>query len=158
MSIYSQARKAWEDLEIGQKITANQLLEKLGLDQTARATVSSFLSRELSKGQAIKEGKREGFTLYKKVAPAEARKERLSREERELTDRDIGNAVLKVIDNLKAELRSEKEIVKDLVEENKQLKQIYDQAQAKILELNQELQKREPTREVKLSELRELGK
>ena len=65
---------------------------------------------------------------------------------------------MNAIDTLKAKLRSEKEITKDLIEEGKQLKQLYAQAQAKILELNEELQKREPTREVKLSDLRDMTK
>ena len=158
MAVYAEASKAWKGFEIGEKITSNQMLERLGLDVTARATVSGFLSRQVLTGHAIKDGKRENLILYKKVAAAEARKERPRCEEREVTDRDIGNAVLKVIDNLKDKLRDERATVKDLVEENKQLKQLYEQAQAKILQLNEELQKREPSREVKLSDLQELGK
>jgi len=145
MGVYAQASKAWKGLPIGEKLTATQLREKLGLGEDARATVSGFLSRQALTGRAIKEGKREGLILYKKVAPAEAPKRQPRREERELSDRDIGNAVLKVIDTLKTQLTDERATVKDLVEENKQLKQLYDQAQAKILELNEELQKREPT-------------
>ena len=158
MAVYAQASEAWRGLEIGEKITSNQMLERLGLDQTVRATVSSFLSRQVFKGKAIKDGQLDGLVLYRKVEAADDRRGKRRREEREVTDRDIGRAVLTTIDNLKAELRSEKEITKDLIEEGKQLKQLYAQAQAKILELNEELQKREPTREVKLSDLRDMTK
>jgi hypothetical protein len=158
MGIYSQASEVWDGLEIGQKITERELRERGGLDQSARRTVASFLSRRIRRREAVKDGKRDGFTLYKKIAAAEAPKGQPRPEEREITDREIGNAVLKVIDNLKAQLRSEKETTKDLIEENKQLKDLYEKAQTRILELNEELQRREPGKAVKMSDLQELTK
>lgn len=168
MSIHGQARLIWEELAIGDKITSKELMERAGLDKSNIKIVSGFLSHRIPRNEAVIEGKLDGKFCYKKIAVlSDRRKEKLNETpetrkqtrpyRRQLTDLDVGRSVITVIDDLKTQLRNEKQTTKDLVEQNKGLKVAYDQAQKRVIELNTELNEKK-TRPVNLSALADLTK
>ena len=150
---YGKAREAWEHLQPGDVVSAPQLAKLSGVKRAKN--VSSFLSQMLRRGLAIKDGKNDGKLCYKKVGIVEPTPKRDL-----LNEAQVGRSIIDLIFQLRdeihrqrSELHDEKLVVKELVEENHKLKELYDQAQQRILELNSS---NNGMKSIKLHEIQEL--
>lgn len=143
----AKARKIWNDLPVGGTITALKLIAKLPdphevkVSRMYRSSVSSYLSRRISRKQAVHSGRIGRFDIYKKLKDdtGRAKEKRVSSTAKlpDFNELQLGRSVLAIIEDLKAKLKMEKETVRDMVHKMKELEKLYRTAQQKILELNQ---------------------
>lgn len=159
-------RDAWNKVEIGTFLTSEsfRIMSRLEDTRQARSRTARFLGRKVQAGVAENLGKDGIHTVYKKtnqvelVSSKQQESPRLaSLVERQFSMLELGEAVFELIQKLKKDLinlttklKEEKDLMKEIVEENTQLKQVLRDAQAKILALNASSQ-----RSFRMSEVQE---
>ena len=165
MGIFSDCRKTWDTLDVGDGVTVQDLYclttNEKEMPKSARASVSSLLSGLTNRGLAEKkpgvekQGNRFRSTYVKtksepgknKPGPRKGSKQRLNQKSEmpnELDSLQIGNAILSVIEKLKQtnkELRDDKKVlsaeIRDLTQAKQQVEAMLEKAKLRILELNQ---------------------
>lgn len=165
-SAYAKMRDAWHSLPVRAEVTRYDMRKLAGLvgDERKKSGLGQYLSKMVFQGHATKldklreGGKKGGLVVYvkkshplpssftphlKKTFPFKAVERLFKPKKEELTALEVGRAVIKAIKDLeakvkeqKAEIRERCSELKDIVEENRRLKTLYDQAQQKIIRLN----------------------
>jgi hypothetical protein len=159
-SAYIQAKECWTTLNPGDAVTVDEMLELIGASKSEKQKVHVALSHLAKDGRAAKYKSERGM-VYEKTdlqliqpvdnreeAPAELRPEfRVSKLD-EVNFDQIGFGMVKVVENLKSDLRTihdkYKELTKEFnqkVQENSHLAQMLRECQQKLLEANEKLAK-----------------
>ena len=69
-TFYAKAKDAFEKLDVGEKISAFELAERVGAtNYQQRRQVSAFLSQQTSKGRVKKQIEKDGRMYYENFAP-----------------------------------------------------------------------------------------
>jgi len=140
----------WNSLLDGDIITSTVFAEKAGVDVKA---ASSFLCSMVRIGKARRTGTKSGpFVRFQKGTHA---REIVPRRKDELSTAEVGEAILKVVDDLRSALQGARADLKRAVEENRRLKQLHNQSQEKVIELSRKLNGLK-TRSVSLSDLQKV--
>ena len=133
---HGEARGAFEQLDIGEKISALELANKVGATTSAeRKNVGAFLSKQAKLGGAKKHIGEDRRIYYEKVpptarpspapvAPSEAR----SRDT--ITLGEIGESIVDYIQKLRARIA-------DLEAQREEFKRLYQEAEQRAMELSE---------------------
>ena len=138
----AKAKKIWNELPVGSRITASELRSKLPDSTEVKEggmymrSVSSYLSRRIFKEEAVHDGKVGRWGVYKKLSD-DTGQTKVRKEPAEFNELQLGRSILAIIEDQKAKLKTEKETIKDMVHRIKELEELYRAAQQKILALNQ---------------------
>lgn len=138
---YANTKKAFEELDIGEKISAFELAKRIGATiYKQRKNVAAFLSRQARLGRARKHIGEDGRMYYEKIAPtakprptkpSPARVAPPKERRRELiTYGEIGENIVNYIDKLRAR-------ISELERENEASKRRYQEAEQKVKELSE---------------------
>lgn len=143
-----ESRKAWDGVPVGKKITSLGLLRRAKVKKTETSVkrFSSFLGRMVKKGEAIRiKEANNRLVHYQKVNRSRIKLQRIKtqRPTTEFNLHQLGESILRIIDERKNEIKMLKDQLKQshidmraLVDQKKELDELYMQAQEKILALN----------------------
>ena len=128
---HGKAREAFEQLDIGEKISALELANKVGATTPAeRKNVGAFLSKEAKLGRAKKHIGEDRRMYYEKVPPT-ARPSPASVAPTEARSRDtitlgeIGESIVDYIQKLRVRIA-------DLEAQKEEFKRLYEEAEQKV--------------------------
>lgn len=158
MSLYPQFDEVWSSMKVGDSIDYHELYMAatgkktvISMTDAERSTTSAFLSHKVSTGEAQKErknGERRNRYFRMTVEKKTIKRRTNSRGKKsgeDLSFAQVGQSIVSLIHKLETknrELRDEKiqisNELKDAVEAKRQITDLYDKAQKRILELNQE--------------------
>jgi hypothetical protein len=146
---YSRARKIFEKLDFGERITALELANRVGVtNYEEKKKVAAFLSQQAQKGRVKKhlgEGKRMSYEKVSTTRPSRAAKRtRATRQRKDsITYGEIGEGIVNYIEKLKGrigelEKRSDelKEKLKVFSNQKEEFKRLYQEAEARVKELS----------------------
>lgn len=174
MDIYESAKEYWETLPQGTEITVSEMMEKCSAESAtkeirnkASKNISSFFCKQVKIGKARKFSLNNIANIYTKLDypiicktitdPGIYKSIKVFSEPNPLKETfnelKLGKAILAIIDNLKNEIASLKDQQQMMVQEIKTMRIAYQQAQGKIIELNQKLNNKKPIRSFKLEDL-----
>ena len=133
---HGKAREAFEQLDIGEKISALELANKVGATTPAeRKNVGAFLSKEAKLGRAKKHIGEDRRMYYEKVSPTArpspapvAPSETRSRDT--ITLGEIGESIVDYIQKLRARIA-------DLEAQKEEFKRLYEEAEQKVKDLSE---------------------
>ena len=147
---HAEARKAFEQLDIGERISAAELANKVGATEYRdTVSVAAFLSNLAKRGRAKKHKGQDARTYYEKIArPAKPRTPRAAppkeRKKAEVTQGEIGESIVNYIEKLKERIeKSEKErdVLRTKVsmfsKQKEEFKRLYEKAEQKVKDLSE---------------------
>lgn len=143
MGITADVVRAWNTCPNGRYISSEMIQVLFGSSKRyEKKNITSILCKFVKKGYADKAPKI-GYYIKIKDCEMPRRKVRATTSAETLDSLAIGKSILVYIDNLKNQiiekqqrLNEEREVVKELIEKAKKMDILYQQAQAKIIELN----------------------
>lgn len=158
MKLYPLFDEVWNSLKVGHSIDYHELwMAATGkktvttMTDAERSTTSAFLSHKVRLGEAQKERKdgERRSRYFRMTAEKKTRKKRTNNRRKksgeDLSFAQVGQSIVSLIHKLETknrELREEKislnSELKDAIEAKRQITELYDKAQKRILELNQE--------------------
>jgi hypothetical protein len=147
---HGKARQAFEQLDIGEKISAAELAKKVGATTSAeRKNVGAFLSQLAKRGRAQKNVGEDGRMYYEKIAPtARPRTPRAApskdRRKDEVTLGEIGESIVDYIQKLRSRIA-------DLEAQKEEFKRLYEEAEQKVKDLSESQSAEQKT--IRLSKL-----
>lgn len=182
MTIYELAKQYWKTVPQGTEVTVCEMVEKFspedleqGIKNKTSKNISSFLCKQVKTGKA-KKYCRNNINTYKKLNYPAIHKSAIKDElftkstiltstikpepnslKDEFDELKLGRAIFTLIDEYKQEITSIKDQHHMIVQEIKTMKIAYQQAQEKIIELNQKLNDRK-LRSFKLEDLQNVIK
>ena len=146
---YSKARKFFEDLPIGEKVSAKELANRIGVTTYQdRTKVAAFLSQQAGKGRAKKRVGKDKRMYYVKLAPiAKSTPSKVvpvkDRSKDLITLEEIGESIVNYIEKLQrriSKLEKEHDKLKEKAsifsKQKEEFKRLYQEAERKIKDLS----------------------
>ena len=148
---YVKARRAVEALGIGDRVSASQLAETIGVTATQdRKAVAAFLSQQAQRGRMQKHAGEDKRMYYEKVTPpSKSMPSRAEPKKKEREDTvallDIGERIanyMKKLEKMIEDLEKERDRLKEKLEvfskQKEEFKRLYQETEARSRELSRE--------------------
>jgi hypothetical protein len=161
-TVYSKARKFYEEVPVGERISAKELANRIGVTTYQdRTKVAAFLSQQAAKGRAKKRVGKDKRMYYVKLAPvAKPTPSKVARvkdrSKDTITLEEIGESIVNYIERLKKGIEKlekqdvmRKERLLAYSKQKEEFKRLYQEAEAKLRELSKQQPSSQKTIRVK---------
>jgi uncharacterized protein involved in exopolysaccharide biosynthesis len=150
-SVYAKARKFFEQLDIGVKLSAQELAENIGAStHEDRKKVAAFLSQQATKGRVKKYVREDKRVQYEKITPtakpSAAKIASVKHTSKDMiTLGEVGESIVSYIERLETEIEKlekqrakREERLSAYSKQKEEFKRLYQEAEAKIRELSKQ--------------------